>query len=94
MVLSGYLNDGARGAQVVRRVGGVMLIQDPISAAVPDMPQASIRGGPVNFVFPTSILSAALTTLVMQRGAAELFCGAVPVALCGYNGSGQQIRTN
>lgn len=78
VVLSGYLNDGARGGRIIRRLGGAVIVQDPASAAVPDMPLASIAAGPVDFVLPAPVIPAALTTLAMQAGAAELFCGPVP----------------
>jgi two-component system, chemotaxis family, protein-glutamate methylesterase/glutaminase len=75
IVLSGLMNDGAGGSRIIRRLGGAVIVQDPASAAVPDMPLASIAAGPVDFVLPTAVIAAALTTLAMQAGAAELFCG-------------------
>lgn len=75
IVLSGFLSDGARGSRIIRRLGGAVIVQDPASAEVPDMPLASIAAGPVDFVLPALVIPAALTTLAMQAGAAELFCG-------------------
>lgn len=76
MILSGCLSDGASGAQLIRRFGGVVIAQDPASTVFPDMPRASIQAGIVNFVLRPAVISAALVTLVMQPGAAEYFCGA------------------
>jgi len=75
IVLSGYLNDGARGAQIIRHVGGVVIVQDPCTAKVPEMPQASMNAGPVDFIVPLPLIPAALIALAMKPGAAELFCG-------------------
>lgn len=78
IVLSGFMHDGARGSQIIRRLGGAVIVQDPASAAVPDMPRASIAAGSVDFILPAGVIPAALTTLVMQAGAAELLCGPFP----------------
>lgn len=75
IVLSGSMNDGARGSRNIRRLGGAVIVQHPASAVAPDMPLASIAAGPVDFVLPASVIPAALTTLAMQAGAAELVCG-------------------
>ena len=65
IVLSGLMNDGARGSRIIRRLGGAVIVQDPASAEVPDMPLASIAAGPVDFILPAPVIPAALTTLAM-----------------------------
>jgi len=76
VVLTGYLRDGAEGARAITRHGGRVLVQDPATAEVPDMPHATLATGCADFVLPLSALAAALTSLVMVPGAADLF--AVP----------------
>lgn len=70
VVLSGNLNDGARGARAIKRAGGRVLAQD--QALAMGMPQAAICTGCVDFVLPVERLADAVVALVMARGAAEL----------------------
>ncbi|MGH9326236.1 MAG: chemotaxis protein CheB [Terriglobia bacterium] len=77
IVLSGSLSDGASGVQILQSLGGVVIVQDPKSAVISGMPEAAIRTGSVDFVLPLLTVPAALTTLVMQPGAAEFFCGSL-----------------
>jgi two-component system chemotaxis response regulator CheB len=70
VVLTGYLDDGARGAQAIHAHGGRVLVQDPLSAEAPEMPNATVRTGCADFVLPLPVLSVALTALVMVRGMA------------------------
>jgi two-component system, chemotaxis family, protein-glutamate methylesterase/glutaminase len=43
VVLSGFLDDGAAGLQVVQRHGGIAVVQDPRDAEHPDMPVNALR---------------------------------------------------
>ena len=78
VVLTGYLSDGAQGVRAIQQHGGRVLVQQPASAEVPDMPLAALATGCVDFALPLPALAAALTTLVMIPGAAQFF--AVPGA--------------
>ncbi|MGC5011517.1 chemotaxis protein CheB [Streptosporangium sp. DT93] len=42
VVLSGTLDDGARGSSVVERHGGVVVVQDPLESAFDGMPRAAL----------------------------------------------------
>jgi two-component system chemotaxis response regulator CheB len=53
VVLSGTLNDGMRGAQVIYDMGGITLVQDPSDAHHAGMPQNVI-----NADHPSEVLSA------------------------------------
>jgi two-component system chemotaxis response regulator CheB len=43
VLLSGSNDDGARGLARIERAGGIAVIQDPASAAHPEMPAAAVR---------------------------------------------------
>jgi two-component system chemotaxis response regulator CheB len=64
VVLTGYGVDGAEGAQVLRRLGGVVLVQDDATSTCPDMPRAARRAGGVDRVLPLADIAAELETLV------------------------------
>lgn len=49
VVLSGAMNDGARGVRAVRRLGGTVIVQDPASCESPDMPLAASVSGVTTF---------------------------------------------
>lgn len=58
-VLSGMRSDGASGLAMIHSFGGVALVQDPIEAAYPDMPEAAIRADePEVLVKPSEIVDA------------------------------------
>ena len=73
VVLTGRLDDGAAGALAVRRAGGVVIAQDPVTCAAAGMPLAAIRRGAVDFVLPPVVIAHALVSLVTVPGAPALF---------------------
>jgi two-component system CheB/CheR fusion protein len=52
IVLSGALNDGTLGLQVIKSYGGLTFAQDEASAAFDSMPVSAVRSGAVDFVLP------------------------------------------
>ena len=72
VVLTGLCNDGARGANAIKRAGGRVLAQDRATSRAFGMPQATITTGCVDFVLPLSIIAPALVALTMVPGAASL----------------------
>lgn len=43
VVLTGLLEDGAAGMEIIKQCGGTCIVQDPKEAEYPDMPQAVLR---------------------------------------------------
>jgi len=64
VVLTGRGSDGAVGAQLVRRSGGHVIVQDPETAEYADMPRAALRAGAVDAVMPLAAIAGALRSLV------------------------------
>jgi two-component system chemotaxis response regulator CheB len=52
ILLSGANSDGAQGLATILKRGGRVIVQDPLTAAFPEMPQAAIER-----VKPTSVLA-------------------------------------
>lgn len=50
VILSGGNADGAEGMEYVKGKGGLVVVQDPISAEVPYMPQHAVARVPVDFI--------------------------------------------
>jgi two-component system, chemotaxis family, protein-glutamate methylesterase/glutaminase len=75
VVLSGRLEDGARGARAVKRAGGQVLAQQPESAEAADMPSATLATGCVDLCLSPQRIGHAIAVLCGVPGAAPLFRG-------------------
>ena len=60
VVLSGANDDGARGLARIARAGGTALVQDPTTAAYPEMPAAAARMAGAARVAPVAGLASVL----------------------------------
>ena len=68
VVLTGSGFDATDGVQAVRRAGGIVIAQDPASAAFRSMPASAIGTGAVDHVLPLDAIAPAL--VVLTRGEA------------------------
>ena len=68
LVLSGTGSDGSIGISYVKKMGGMVIVQDNKTAEFSGMPAAAIRTGDVDLVLPLDEISNALVTLVMGNG--------------------------
>lgn len=66
VVLTGNLDDGTAGLGLVKRLGGVAVVQDPREADYPSMPQSAIANVPVDYVAPLADIGSLLTDLVHE----------------------------
>lgn len=64
VVLTGCGRDGAEGAQLVRRSGGTVIVQDPDSAEFDGMPRAALRAGAVDHIVPLEAIARTLESLI------------------------------
>jgi two-component system, chemotaxis family, protein-glutamate methylesterase/glutaminase len=66
VVLTGTGRDGARGAQVVKRAGGTVIVQDEATSEFFGMPGAAIHAGHVDQILPLPAIAPALEALTSQ----------------------------
>lgn len=57
VILTGMGHDGTKGAQAVKRHGGMVLAQDQASSVVFGMPKSAIESGCVDHIYPLSTIS-------------------------------------
>lgn len=63
VILTGRNRDGARGLAKIKSCGGLTIVEDPLSAASGEMPQAAIDSSQVDRVLPLSEIAPALEHL-------------------------------
>lgn len=66
VVLTGYLDDGTSGLWSIQRMGGVTVVQDPLDAVTPAMPQNALEYVAADHVVPLAELGALLVKLTME----------------------------
>ena len=69
VILSGALDDGALGLDVVKRAGGLAVVQSAEEAIIPDLPRAALRGVAVDYELPAEKIADLL--IAVCRGDAE-----------------------
>ena len=63
IVLSGALNDGTLGLQVIKSYGGLTFAQDEGTAEFDSMPKSAINSGAVDFILPPEGIAEKLITI-------------------------------
>ncbi|WP_157994731.1 chemotaxis protein CheB [Cupriavidus agavae] len=64
VVLTGCLEDGAAGLQVIRACGGYTIVQDPATCVAPGMPTAVLRRSPLSTITPVEQLASSIVAAV------------------------------
>ena len=70
VVLTGMLDDGARGLAAIRAAGGRAVVQDPATAAFPELPANALRVAGADRTLPIAAIPAALAELAAERAPA------------------------
>ena len=78
LILTGMGQDGLRGAEQIRHVGGQVLAQDEASSVVWGMPGAVVGAGLADLVLPLDHVATVLTR-VAQTGRLTRLPGAMPL---------------
>jgi two-component system, chemotaxis family, protein-glutamate methylesterase/glutaminase len=71
VVLSGLLDDGAVGAALVARAGGLVVVQDPDDADQPSMPRAALAAARDAVVAPANELGELVGGMLGESGLAS-----------------------
>ncbi|MEA5450756.1 chemotaxis protein CheB [Leptolyngbya sp. CCNP1308] len=67
IILTGYLDDGTSGMMAIKQCGGVCIVQDPLDAAYPDMPQSVIANVGADYCLPVAEMGMLLSDLVRRK---------------------------
>jgi two-component system, chemotaxis family, protein-glutamate methylesterase/glutaminase len=82
VVLTGSLDDGTSGLDVIKRLGGVAVVQDPADALFPEMPQSAIDHVAVDHIVPLAGMGSLFLELMRapaQARAVEIVAEQVEV---------------
>ena len=66
VVLSGSLDDGTHGLAVVKRHGGIAIVQSAEDAQVPQMPASAAHAVAVDHVLPAARMASVIASLVRR----------------------------
>ncbi|MFO8023197.1 MAG: chemotaxis protein CheB, partial [Perlabentimonas sp.] len=64
IILSGTGSDGTLGTRAIKEVGGMVMVQDEISAKFDGMPRSSIATGLVDYILPANKMPEALLNYI------------------------------
>lgn len=67
IILTGYLDDGTAGMEVIKRCGGICIVQDPQDAEYPDMPQNALNQVDVDHCLPVAEMGHLLYQLLSAK---------------------------
>ena len=67
IVLTGLLNDGTAGLWQIKKRGGITIVQDPVDAQCPSMPQSAIDNVAVDYVLPIEKIPQKLVELTQRE---------------------------
>ncbi len=67
VILTGNLDDGARGLMALKSAGGCAIVQDPADAQFPGMPKAALHHVTADYIVPLSGVAALLVRLTREE---------------------------
>jgi len=67
IILTGYLDDGTSGMMAIKQCGGICIVQDPLDASYPDMPQSVINNVGADYCLPIAEMGMLLSDLVRRK---------------------------
>jgi two-component system chemotaxis response regulator CheB len=82
VILSGALDDGAAGVMAIKARGGQVIIEDPATAEVSDMPANAARAVQADYCVPAEEIPAVLTRLVGEGSSLKVRPGSRTLGEC------------
>jgi two-component system chemotaxis response regulator CheB len=67
IILTGYLDDGTAGMIAIKRCGGICIVQDPLDAEYPDMPQNALNQLEPDYCLPLLEIGGLLYQLLAKK---------------------------
>ncbi|RYF87279.1 MAG: PAS domain S-box protein [Chitinophagaceae bacterium] len=67
VVLSGTGTDGSKGIEVIQTAGGMVLVQDPISAKFDGMPNSAIASGYADYILAPELMPEEIFNYIKER---------------------------
>ncbi len=67
VILSGTGTDGSRGIQVIQNEGGVVLVQDPLTAKFDGMPNSAIATGYADYILSPELMPEEIFNYIKER---------------------------
>jgi two-component system chemotaxis response regulator CheB len=67
IILTGYLDDGTAGMIAIKRCGGTCIVQDPLDAEYPDMPQNALNQLEPDYCLPLLEMGGLLYQLLAKK---------------------------
>lgn len=66
IILSGTGSDGTRGVEAIKKKGGIVIVQDPLTAAFDGMPNSAVNTGAADLILPPEIIGDELVEYVKE----------------------------
>jgi two-component system, chemotaxis family, CheB/CheR fusion protein len=66
VILSGTGTDGTRGAEAVKEAGGMVVVQDPVTARFDGMPNSLIATGCADFILPPELMPGEIYNYIRE----------------------------
>jgi two-component system chemotaxis response regulator CheB len=66
IILTGRLNDGTSGLYEIKRHGGMAIVQTPVEAEAPGMPQSALDNVPIDYCVPVAEMPRLLMRLAAE----------------------------
>jgi two-component system, chemotaxis family, protein-glutamate methylesterase/glutaminase len=66
VILTGALDDGTAGLNSIKRLDGITVVQDPLEALYPSMPQSAMASVQIDYVLPIAAIATLLERLAHE----------------------------